>query len=1354
MTRPPVPRQVLLGRLIVAAGCGLVAWSCDIAAGPAQATAAAAGTLDVTVREERLPERRLRGFGRIAGDFVSYRSADASGVGSVLTIHAESVEKARIVHAKFVSDLRALGGAIPKALAADGRAVPATVVDGQGTVLAARHGADVIVITSRTDSDALELLQRANLDRLDDVEFTPSGTVPMFLDSWDRFGFRFYYRPWETPKGVSWKDYKVLGEFDFAKQQRDAGFVFWAEASQVDNAVGLDNDVWWDWAARAAIRRNLPIVINTMAMVDTPTWRLNGRRDELMSPMPQFCGSYHSVADTWSAGMRSISWCAGGALDAELAAPRRIVSKYAKVPQTLEFLEPHGELRHGDYDIFLEHGPVADASYRRYLEQKYGSVDAVAVRWNMKDSVKGWDDIRVPDLATFLGYGPEALDLTGTWRIGYEPKPEPSEGRNQGQQGPNPVLAPSEWFSETFDDSAWPSLAAPGNDVMMLLEKKPAVFRRSFNVPANWLARDKRVWLYVWDLNSGAHLKEKIVAAVNGATVGEDLTRHATSHWAAFEVTAALRPGANTVAIRVPKGFLGYHVYLAQHEPRQYPDLPDALNARWVDFIDWRQWTRTEAARRGMEAIRSVDPDRSIICMAPDSTFSGLKRLCESYGGHFHNTGYMGAWWSEFLPMLMRGADLPFSLEPGGPAEDLRGFKNMMGLYFTEGVQAIHYFIHVGNIFWPDDIRRHFERIQPLINTIGKVHAPKNKIAMLFSDRINDLADFPWGRNRDLDLGSGGHTWPLNAWFSGTYDFDAVTDLDFEPGGASGPYKLIVGGNISVMDQKLAQGIEDWVRQGGVFVAFVQTGRHEPERKDSWPISRLSGYEVTGISRATPTPDDPHAIADWWKFSLAPGQRVFQPGDWNLEAIKANGLKLKPRATDCQDLVLWEDGSTAVGMRPLGKGYVIHMGLKFCRERLWDGGSPDHTKKLFRQIFEWADIKRVPAAAEGARFRHYVSNNGLFDYWVLWNGDGEKPLDTRLVFRDGFKPAACREVGVDAPATLVTAADGSVAVANIHLEPLETRMFVTPRDRLGDAPLEWLTLQRNWWRGAMQVESAAAVTRAADDATPLPTAATGEMAALDISADWKFQTLDENGTDDPAPLAAPAFDDAAWPSRSLGCWAVPEEIPSRRVFFRKTFSVPAPWTEGTVELWLKSFFSTTVIGKARYWLDGKELTAGDGANGLIVTAGLDAGSTHTLGVEIRGEGEVGGVRGNTWLAFTRKPSEVLDLAGDWTPTQDYLTPAAAAITLPGPVDKGTKMVTRSIDLPAALASRRLYLRLKTGHGVSGCLVNGRYVRRHHHCLGDVTFLNITPYLSVGTPNTLSILTGDRNDLKEVAIWAY
>eukprot|EP00825_Cyclidium_porcatum_P048731 TRINITY_DN8261_c0_g1_i1.p1 TRINITY_DN8261_c0_g1~~TRINITY_DN8261_c0_g1_i1.p1 ORF type:complete len:687 (+),score=49.70 TRINITY_DN8261_c0_g1_i1:1818-3878(+) len=659
-----------------------------------------------------------------------------------------------------MGDLSVLGGVSDEQRPFGAATVPTVAVPSQGLVSAFRVGRRVTIVAAADGRGWSNGLAAVGRD-LPKAELRPSAAVPMYLDAWDRHGFRFYYRPWETPtRGQAWKDYPVLDEFEFARRENNRGFVFWAEAANVDNAAGLDNDVWWDWAARAAERRGLPTVVNTMNV--EPTWPLNGWRGQGMALMPQYCGAYHGVASTGCAGMRSVSWCAREAQDAQLDAIRRIVGRYAGRANTLEYLEPHGELRHGDFDVFLEYGPVADASFRAFLKEKYGRVSRVAERWGRAGAVKRWDDVQVPDVAALLGCGKDAVDLTGTWRIGYEPQASSVAGASE----------------LGFNDASWPHLQAPGNDLMMFLDKKPAVFRRSFDVSAAWLAGADKVWLYVWDLNSGAHLKERIAVALNGGAVGEDLTKHATSHWAAFDTQGALRAGTNAVAIRVPQGFLGYHVYLSKHPPLQYPDLPDGDKALWVDFADWRQATRLASAKRGLEAIRSVDPNRSIVCMAPDSSIAGVKKLCETYGAHFHNTGHMGAFWNEFLPMLMRGADLPFSLEPGGPAEDLPGFKRMMGYYFTEGVQAIHYFIHVGSICWPQDIRTHFEKIRPLVDTIGKVHPPKAEIAMLFSDRIDNLTGYPWGQNPDVNLPSGYFTWPLNAEFTGEYDFDGVTDLD------------------------------------------------------------------------------------------------------------------------------------------------------------------------------------------------------------------------------------------------------------------------------------------------------------------------------------------------------------------------------------------------------------------------------------------------------------------------------------------------------------------------------------------------------------------------------------------------
>lgn len=323
------------------------------------------------------------------------------------------------------------------------------------------------------------------------------------------------------------------------------------------------------------------------------------------------------------------------------------------------------------------------------------------------------------DVATFSkAMTATRFDLTGVWRLGYMSRFP--DRRRSGRVPPSTM--------------ARPMIQAPGNDVMMFLKKSLRSFAGLSVSPSAWLNNNGRVWLYVWDLNSGEHLKEKIVASVNGTVIGEDLTRHATSHWSAFEAGRALRAGTNTVAIRVPKG--QYQCSSFRARAVTVSRITEGEEARWVDFSDWRQETRTPA-RRGMEAIRSADPDRSIICMAPDSSISGVKKLCEQYGAHFHNTGHMGGSGTSFC--RCDAARTCRSAEPGGPADSLQGFKRMLGFfYFTEGVQAIHYFIHVGNIYWASGYPRPFREDPSAHRQAGGVQSAqgRNRLALQRPHRI------------------------------------------------------------------------------------------------------------------------------------------------------------------------------------------------------------------------------------------------------------------------------------------------------------------------------------------------------------------------------------------------------------------------------------------------------------------------------------------------------------------------------------------------------------------------------------------------------------------------------------------
>ena len=171
---------------------------------------------------------------------------------------------------------------------------------------------------------------------------------------------------------------------------------------------------------------------------------------------------------------------------------------------------------------------------------------------------------------------------------------------------------------------------------------------------------------------------------------------------------------------------------------------------------------------------------------------------------------------------------------------------------------------------------------------------------------------WPWGLDPNTNM-QGGY-WAFNTAYCllDRCPRDGVTEESFENGTVT-KYRLIIDSNTSIMTEAMVGQIEQYVRAGGTFVTFGQTGRHTPTKQGAWPIAALTGYSVVRIDR--------YGNGNWPKEShtvrLAPGQSVFQTKPWDGGA-HASGLSLRRVAPDAQDLMLWEDDSVAAGLRPLG----------------------------------------------------------------------------------------------------------------------------------------------------------------------------------------------------------------------------------------------------------------------------------------------------------------------------------------------------------------------------------------------------------------------------------------------------
>lgn len=1255
---------------------------------------------------QELPAIKLRGYGIIS---ATVRQA-GPGV-SVLEVRCENPDKARILHAKYLSDLGLLPGVSVAELATGRGKIAVRQVTGQGSIAAVRLNEKVLIFAATTADQLRGIIEATVPENSGALESAAQTAVPMYLDRWDRFGFRFYYAPWMRPRLANGRDdeaYDPLGDFKFAKDSGNSGIVLWNRPDAVTTAEGITNVPEWDWALRAAVEQKLTVGINFD--MGEARWIFNRYPEQVIQRAPQYVGTWYGILNYGISDI--LSWASPQAQDVQFAQMQKVMRSVMPFADNItSWLEMHGELSHPPCDMLVDYGPDADRSFRQFLQTKYATVAEVSRRYAGDDKTyTAWDQIRAPEVAEFYGWSPEAVDLKGAWKISYDAAWTPASA------------APG------FDDAAWPELVAPGDQIIAHLPHQPAVLRRTIQIDPAWHARHAKVWLYLWDLNDtrprGDQLRDAL-AYVNGQRIAEPRPRRVEGHWAALDVSGAIKDGANTITLMLPEGCLIYRTYLSGQPPLEYPNLGPALNQRWADFADWVAWLRAQTVRRGAQAIRQIDPNREIVFMSPTDYAAGVKRSCQDYGGLFHDTGSMAGFWTDQHVMQMSGAGLPVDCEPGSGAVDAADFRRFMGRWITEGTQGVDYFIHVGDVLWKPDVKAYFAQSQHLWHLIGKYHCPETQVALLTSDRVLRLIGFPWGYDPNTVLRGGHWQWRIADLLHADYTRDMLDESDFAPGSNADKYRVIIDSNTTIIDPPLLRGIEQFVRNGGIFVTYVQTGRHTSAEKDSWPIAKLTGYSVAHVD-----PYDLHGNALQWRgLRVAPGQEIFQ-GDWE-HVRDGNGLSLKKEAADCQDLLLWADGSVAAGMRRIGKGAIINLGVKFTG----DAGNGGATGRMFADILRWVKVPRTPATVTNVLMSHFVSNNGLYDVWTLFN---ERPtgVTADITFRDGLVPATYTEVtaGTLAPTDLA----GSTTICGLKFQPWETRVILTPHQQIAAAPLQWLKLQRNWWRGT------------ADAGPPVPPLE--QKIAVDLTDDWALLPLDDKA--DLTPLIQFQCDDSKWAKSPLRLLSTAERQGLGRVLFRKRFRVPARWNAGAVKFWCQIEAHSSLHDSGRLFIDGREAWngRGDGPSELEFDGLLRPDSEHVLAIEVRGQRSLVGVLAGAWLSYVPDAPELISLAGEWETSDDPLRFKTTA-HLPGAYHGA--FARRSIQIPATAKERNIVLHVLTEElNVRGVLVNGRWIQRTNPYMGKAADFNITPYVKCGAENQIILVNTTPGRVRELTINLY
>ena len=138
---------------------------------------------------KKLPEIALRGYGKVSGTFRETPPKDAS----LLELVCEDEAKAKLTQAKYLSDLVELPGVQATTVKTRQGPLNAWTAETQGLVAAIQIGNKVTIVAGKDEA----ALNRALAGSQADVAKRSSKAqveVPMWLDRWDKFGFRFYYR--------------------------------------------------------------------------------------------------------------------------------------------------------------------------------------------------------------------------------------------------------------------------------------------------------------------------------------------------------------------------------------------------------------------------------------------------------------------------------------------------------------------------------------------------------------------------------------------------------------------------------------------------------------------------------------------------------------------------------------------------------------------------------------------------------------------------------------------------------------------------------------------------------------------------------------------------------------------------------------------------------------------------------------------------------------------------------------------------------------------------------------------------------------------------------------------------------
>jgi len=1256
-------------------------------------------------------QTKLRGYGPVTAQFTSWRDA-ANGQRVTESIFTtDSTTHALTIVSKYLADLT-LSPQVTASSFTAGKRNYRVISEAHGAKYTGFVVGRIGYVLAADKAAELQRLLGAMTAFLGPNVVTNVTKYPMYLDRFDRFGWGFYSfanveNDWHS---------NVLADEDWCAKHGFRYEVYLQPGGFNGESFGISDIPETRWKVDEAKKRGLAIAAHLYgAMPYAPEYS-----DGFEQPAPFLETGWYN----WSYDCKTqphMSWLDPEGRDYYARQTGEQMQLLVNEPNQTAWLNPFAE-NGGDgwYDLNNDFSPAATASWRSNLQdvQKL-SLNAVSTMYNRPPEApfQSWHEVPVPEYATFAGLSRQIADLAGQWSIRRE------DTLDDG--------ITAHWWNADVTQPEWTTITMPGSDLFRQFDKHGPNTGNNPNEGVKWCLHDftltpdqlahSPIYLYTFLRPDDGGDKLPAPIYVNGQLLGN------ASGWDAMDVTRALKPGENRIALRT--NVFNGRVFLSTEQPSYFPHLSAERNHLWMLWREWYYRSMFDATRETFDVMRKVDPNRPIKCMAPEGYgITQFYDLAEHYGGLGHFTGE-GVWmfpWEKRYGYLY---DVPGSSEGAEPQDNVEGCFLSMNRVFLEGLNGHEEVFEAQNYIDNAPQRKWYEDHIAVLRQLGRYDIAGPQIVLYRSTTADQYGG----------AGAPAHAPQQHRTIQFVYDWDLGRGVAQAAGqsclylddgslreGKLSPYKVMVDCGNELVNPSALPIIKKWVTNGGTYVIWPFTGRGVITNDDSWPITQLTGC---GISKLRVPGTGTVTIATGQTYLRALAGQTFPDDGKSINSDRTQENKLSVELTPApgsEVIARYENSAPAIVVRHIGKGKIVILGSAFFRnsQDIMGVWQPQQNEIDF-----WKDLMNglgQPAVNttndRGIWSQRYRMNNGIDDVVVL-NNFADEDRTINLTATVDHAPSAVYAVRMNSITPIPFTISGrTVTIPNVAIPKSEVQVYLFRTHDAADSVQHWWTYQQKMWHAISGINA------------PLTKPALHwSDPAVDLTHGWQWTQALAPGTD----WIGADVHDANWPRYDLSIMNFAGADPKKPAYLRRHFLVPKQWQDDTAVTRLVQGIQFLDGTETQVYLNGKLLRDWNRAENTEqdVSQQLHTGD-NILAIAMRpGNGPYIGVSGTIFLTREPAPAQVIDLAGVY---QNHDKKGPPTVTLPGVFMAAYP--TRSLFIPADWQGKYIVTcRLTAGQGSGapgGVLVNEHYVRNFGSARPDVE-VDVTRQLVYGADNVFS-----------------